>query len=115
MKEPHLQQVLNRKQQTPKKLSFLDFFNTAELMFKWMFKHTYPVVPMVKTITIRDEVYGKLLTVKGKNESFSELFDRLVECRAPIETLKQLRGKVEFTQKEQMLSELHAKRAEERD
>lgn len=69
---------------------------------------------MVKTITIRDEIYGKLLTVKGKDESFSELFDRLVECRAPLETLKQLRGKVEFTEKEQMLSELRSKRAEER-
>jgi predicted CopG family antitoxin len=80
-----------------------------------MFKHIHTVVLMVKTITIRDEVYGKLLTVKAKDESFSELFDRLVECRAPIETLKQLRGKVEFTDKEQMLSELRSKRAEERN
>ena len=70
---------------------------------------------MVKTITIRDEVYRKLLAVKGKDESFSELFERLVECRAPLETLKHLRGKVEFTDKDQMLSELRAKRAEERD
>ena len=70
---------------------------------------------MVKTITIRDEVYGKLLTIKGKEESFSQLFDRLVESTSPVETLKNLRGKVEFTQKEQMLSELHAKRAKERD
>ena len=69
---------------------------------------------MVKTITIRDEVYGKLIAVKGKDESFSELFDRLVECRPPIETLKQLRGKVEFTDKEQILSEVRSKRAEER-
>ena len=45
---------------------------------------------MVKTITIRDEVYGKLLIIKGKEESFSELFDRLVECTSPVETLKNL-------------------------
>jgi predicted CopG family antitoxin len=69
---------------------------------------------MVKTITIRDEVYGKLLTIKGKGESFSELFDRLVECTSPVETLKKLRGKVEFTDKETMLSELYSKRAEKR-
>jgi len=70
---------------------------------------------MVKTITIRDEVYGKLLTIKGKDESFSELFDRLVECTAPVETLKKLRGKVEFTDKEMMLSELYSERAEKRN
>jgi len=70
---------------------------------------------MVKTLTIRDEVYGKLLTIKGKDESFSELFDRLVEGTSPVETLKKLRGKVEFTCKEKMLSELYAKRAEKRN
>jgi predicted CopG family antitoxin len=70
---------------------------------------------MVKTITIRDEVYGKLLTIKGKEESFSELFDRLVECQSPAETLKKLRGIVEFSDKEMMLSELYSKRAEKRN
>ncbi len=71
---------------------------------------------MVKTITIRDEVYGKLLSLKGKDESFSELFDRLVECTATsMESLKKLRGKVEFTDKEAMLSEMYSKRAERRN
>jgi predicted CopG family antitoxin len=70
---------------------------------------------MVKTITIRDEVYGKLQTIKGKGESFSELFDRLVECTAPIEALKKIRAKVEFTDKETMLSEMYSKRAEKRN
>jgi predicted CopG family antitoxin len=69
----------------------------------------------MKTITIRSEVYEKLQNIKGKNESFSELFDRLVECTAPVETLKKLRGKVEFTDKERMLSELHSKRTEKRN
>ncbi len=69
---------------------------------------------MVKTITIRDEVYGKLLTIKGKDESFSELFDRLVECTSPAETLKKLRGRVEFKDKEMMIAELYSKRAENR-
>ena len=72
---------------------------------------------MVKTITIRDEVYGKLLTIKRKEESFSELFDRIVESTSPVETLKKLRGKIEFTDKEKetVLSELYSKRAEKRN
>jgi len=69
---------------------------------------------LTKTITIRDEVYRKLLTVKRENESFSELFERLAEGVSPIETLTKLRGCVEFKDKEKMLSEIHALRAEHR-
>ena len=47
---------------------------------------------LVKTITIRDEVYKKLLTVKKKDESFSELFERLAENRDQTEILKKLRA-----------------------
>ena len=69
---------------------------------------------MTKTITIRDEVYRKLLTVKGENESFSKLFERLVESMSPLETLARLRGCVEFKDKEKMLSEIRTLRAERR-
>jgi predicted CopG family antitoxin len=69
---------------------------------------------MVKTITIRDEVYKKLLTVKKKDESFSKLFERLAEERNPTETLSRLRATVEFTDKEKMLSEISTRRAERR-
>ena len=69
---------------------------------------------MTKTITIRDEVYRKLLTVKRENESFSQLFERLVEGASPLETLTRLRGCVEFKDKEKVLSEIHALRAERR-
>jgi predicted CopG family antitoxin len=69
---------------------------------------------LVKTITIRDEVYRKLLTVKKKDESFSELFDRLAESKDPLETLTKLRATVEFKQKKEMLSEIHSSRAERR-
>ncbi len=69
---------------------------------------------MTKTITIRDEVYRKLLTVKGENESFSKLFERLVESMSPLETLVRLRGCVEFKDKEKMLSEIRTLRAERR-
>ena len=69
---------------------------------------------MVKTITIREEVYRKLLTVKKKDESFSELFDRLAESKDPLETLSKLRGSVEFRKKKEMLSEIYSSRAERR-
>lgn len=69
---------------------------------------------MVKTITIREEVYRKLLVVKEKRESFSELFERLVENMNPVETLKKLRGCVEFKNKDEILSEIYASRAERR-
>lgn len=69
---------------------------------------------MTKTITIRNEVYRKLLTVKRENESFSQLFERLAEGMSPLETLTKLRGCVEFTDKERMLSEIRTLRAERR-
>ena len=69
---------------------------------------------MPKTITIRDEVYEKLLKVKRESESFSELFERLVEGMDPLKTLKKLRGCVEFKDKEKMLSEIYVRREERR-
>ncbi|MEM3060952.1 MAG: antitoxin VapB family protein [Candidatus Bathyarchaeia archaeon] len=68
----------------------------------------------MKTITIRDEVYRKLLKVKHEDESFSELFERLIESTNPIETLKRLRSCVEFRNKERLLFEIHTKRTERR-
>jgi predicted CopG family antitoxin len=69
---------------------------------------------LVKAITIREEVYRKLLTIKKKDESFSELFDRLVENKDPLETLSKLRASVEFRKKKEMLSEIYSSRAERR-
>lgn len=69
---------------------------------------------MVKTITIREEVYKKLSAIKGKNESFSELFERLTEGRNSLDILMKLRGSVEFKDKKKMLSELYTSRAERR-
>jgi len=69
---------------------------------------------MTKTLTIRDEVYKKLIAVKGKDESFSRLFERLVGDTNSTETLKKLRGCVEFKDKDKMLSEIEEHRAERR-
>ncbi len=39
---------------------------------------------MVKTITIREEVYTALTKVKKKDESFSELLDKLLKSTSSI-------------------------------
>lgn len=67
-----------------------------------------------KTITIREEVYNKLLSVKGKNESFSRLFERLVKSRSNLEVLQGLRGSVEFENKAGLIEDLEKKRRERR-
>ncbi|MBS7634656.1 antitoxin VapB family protein [Candidatus Bathyarchaeota archaeon] len=81
-----------------------------------MFKHNFLLgeYSLTKTITIKDDVYKKLLMVKREGESFSELFERLIENVSPLETLKKLRGCVEFKDKEALLKEINAARAERR-
>jgi len=69
---------------------------------------------LVKTITIREEVYRKLLEIKRENESFSRLFDRLMEDRDPLDVLTELRGRVEFKEKKNMISQIYNSRAERR-
>ena len=69
---------------------------------------------MVKTITVRDEVYRKLLAVKREGESFSELFERLVTGVEPAETLKRLRGCIELDDKDEVLSRIYKTREERR-
>lgn len=68
----------------------------------------------MKTIRIKDEVYRKLQAIKREDESLNELLERLVEGSDPLEMLRGLRGYVEFTDKERMLSEISAARAERR-
>ncbi|MHA1229017.1 MAG: antitoxin VapB family protein [Candidatus Helarchaeota archaeon] len=69
---------------------------------------------MVKTITIKDEVYNKLMAIKG-DESFSELFERLLEDKS-IELLLKIREEVNLTEseKKKILEEIYKKRSERR-
>lgn len=84
-------------------------------MFRYMFKHYISLCNILtKTITIRDVVYKKLLKVKREDESFSKLFERLLEGMNPVENLMKLRGCVEFKDKEKMLFEINALRTERR-
>ncbi len=69
---------------------------------------------MTKTLTIKDDVYEKLVAVKDPDESFSDLFVRLVEQGSSVEVLKRMRGKLIFTDKRKLLSEISARREEKR-
>lgn len=69
---------------------------------------------MVKTITVRDEIYRKLLAVKREGESFSELFERLVRGVEPIEALKRLRGCIELDDRDEVLTRIYRAREERR-
>jgi len=65
-----------------------------------------------KTLTIKKSVYEKLLGMKKQNESFSDLFERL--SNRNIDTLKKVRGTIEFKNKEALLKDLYKKRKEKR-
>jgi predicted CopG family antitoxin len=67
---------------------------------------------MTKTLTIKDDVYEKLVAVKDPNESFSDLFTRLVERGGSVEALKKLRGSVVFEDRTRMLLEISRRREE---
>ncbi len=69
---------------------------------------------MVKTITIRDEVYEKLASAKDSEESFSEFLNRLVEGTNALETLKKMRGTLNAPEKRKILQEIAHERAERR-
>jgi predicted CopG family antitoxin len=72
----------------------------------------------MKTLTIRDEVYEKLASMKREGESFSELFERLVDDRSSLEVLKSMRGSLEFGspgETERFIHDISSKRSEVRD
>ena len=61
---------------------------------------------MVRTITVRDAVYERLLALKRPGESFSDLLERLISSVSPREILMKLRGCVEFRDKGALLAEI---------
>lgn len=83
-------------------------------VFKCMFKH---ISFMVKTITIRDDVYRKLIAAKSGDESFSDFLERLVgEVVNPVDLLRSLRESVELTsaEKKEILDGIRHRRFERR-
>lgn len=69
---------------------------------------------MSKTITIRNEVYEELKKIKRKDESFSELFERLSLEGRPVDALAKMRGSAEFRDKKKLLNEIASRRGEKR-
>ena len=73
---------------------------------------------MVKTITIKDSVYKKLIAHKGKDESFSDLFERWIigNFHNSIDALKKFKGSIEFEKedKDTILKDIALKRDERR-
>ena len=65
-----------------------------------------------KTLTIKDNVYKKLLLMKKENESFSDLFERL--SKTNIKALRKMRGCITYENKEEMLKDIYEKRKEKR-
>ena len=52
---------------------------------------------MVKTITIKESVFNRLTLQKKEDESFSDLFERLIDNQiSGIELLRKLGSSVEF-------------------
>ena len=52
---------------------------------------------MVKTITIKEAIFNRLSLQKAKDESFSDLFERLLDNQVSGSlALKELRGSIEF-------------------
>lgn len=73
---------------------------------------------MVKTITIRDEVYRRLAAIKRSNESFSDLFERLAEGQGSLAELVCLRGAISFERdldRESFLELATGRRSEKRE
>ncbi len=65
-----------------------------------------------KTITIKEDVYNKLLRLKRENESFSDLLERLARNANSIELLKKMAGTIEFDDVESLKRELRTRRSE---
>jgi predicted CopG family antitoxin len=67
---------------------------------------------MVKKVPISGEAHRKLLLIKQKDESFSDLLDRLLENRSSIERLRlrRKRPKLKGLASEEILEEMRRKR-----
>ena len=78
-----------------------------EVFGAWLMKKGF------KNITIKSRVYERLSAMKQKNESFSDLFERLIQ-RSNLDTLRGLRGSVEFENKDELLEDINKKIREQR-
>jgi len=63
-----------------------------------------------KTISIKEEVYNKLLAMKRDNESFSDFLNRLAESQKSDNLLKQLQGSIDIEDSQELIDEIKLRR-----
>ncbi len=68
-----------------------------------------------KTISIKEEVYNKLVAMKREKESFSEFLSRLADSQKSNYLLDQLRGSIEIDDPEELMKEIRKRREEWRE
>jgi len=65
-----------------------------------------------KTLTIKEDVYKKLVAIKREDESFSDLLDKLSGKNVAL--LRKVRGSIDIKEKDEMIRDIYAKRDERR-
>ena len=63
-----------------------------------------------KNIQVTDEVYEKLNQLKRRDETFDDLFQRLVEKEDSLKILTKLQGTIDIPDKEKLVNEIYKKR-----
>jgi len=65
-----------------------------------------------KTLTIKENIYKKLLLMKKDDESFSDLFERLSNNN--LNALRKMRGCNTYENKDELIKDIYKKRKEKR-
>jgi len=81
------------------------------LQISTVFRIKYSIMPF-KTLTIKEDVYKKLVAIKREDESFSELLDKLSKNNVAL--LMKLRGSIDIKEKDEMIRDIYMKRNERR-
>jgi len=63
-------------------------------------------------LTIKEDVYKKLVAIKREDESFSDLLDKLSGKNVAL--LRKVRGSIDIKEKDEMIRDIYSKRDERR-
>ena len=63
-----------------------------------------------KTISIKKEVYDLLIGLKRRDESFSDLLERLAKMVSPRDLLEEMSASMDLGNSEDLLNEIRMKR-----
>ena len=65
-----------------------------------------------KTLTIKEDVYKKLVAIKREDESFSDLLDKLSGKNVAL--LRKARRSIDIKEKDEMIKDVYKRRDERR-